>query len=324
MWNSNAWSPLTLFSFGAVLVLGACGDDGGGGGGGGSSSDSGSTTGTSNPNPTQDGMDTTAGPGGETTTDDPTTTDMPTTTDEPTTTGPPPGDADAFRFTSLTIRDPHFFDNLLCTDITDTVNMQFADGLTMDDPDNPDGLLDLSLALVFRPADQEDGLTGDVDFANADCTAPVDSTDCRLRENTPYYPTTFVNMAAGTCHEADPAHLGGYDPPPGVTTGPCFATAPSDIIITTVFDLPLADSIVSAQYMGDDDLVEGTIRGFLSTADAEATTLPDDLPVVGGNPISALLQGGAGGSAFCSDDDTDGDGWWFYVDFTAERVPWSE
>ncbi|MEM9455183.1 MAG: hypothetical protein AAGF11_13460 [Myxococcota bacterium] len=324
MWNSNAWSPLTLFSFGAMLVLGACADDGGGTGSGSSGSEP--TTGTSNPNPTQESLDTSGGPGGETTTtDDPTTTNVDTTmTTEDPTTGLPPGEADAFRFTSLTIRDPHFFDNILCTDITDTVNMQFADGLNMDSPDEPDGLLDLSLALVFRPANQEDGLTGDVDFANADCTAPADSTDCSLRENTELYPTTFLNMTAGTCHEADPAHLGGYEPPPGVTTGPCFATAPSEIVITTVFDLPLADSIISAQYMGEDNLIEGTIRGFLSAADAEATTLPDDLPVVGGNPISALLQGGVGGSAFCMDDDTDGDGWWFYVDFTAERVPWSE
>jgi len=92
----------------------------------------------------------------------------------------------------------------------------------------------------------------------------------------------------------------------------------------TAFDLPLSDAIIAAQYSGDDDLLQGTIRGFLSAADAEATILPMDLPVVGGNPISAILKGGAGSSILCSGDDTDGEGWWFYVDFVAERVPWSE
>ena len=267
-------------------------------------------------------VDTTEGPA-ETTVEDPTMA-VDTTDGEDTSTGEPPSGLDAFRFLTMEIRDPHFFDTLICSDITGMVNSQFADALGGDSPDMPDGLLDLSLALVFRPANQEDGAVGDLDFANADCTAPLESTSCVLRAGTTLYPSTFVNMASGTCHEADQTHLGGYNPPPGSTTGPCFASAATDVVIVTSFDLPLNDAIISAQYSGDDSLVSGTIRGFLTAADAESITLPDDLPVVGGSPISALLKGGMGNSALCSGDDTDGDGWWFYVEFTAERVPWTE
>lgn len=314
----------SLLLSGSLLALGACGDDDGGGGAGTAESSTGESADTtaSPPVTTEESVDTSAGP-------DPETTDNPTTsvdsTGEESSSGePPPGGIDAFRFITMEIRDPHFFDTLLCSDITGMVNAQFADALGQDSPDSPDGLLDLSLNLVFRPASQDDGAVGDMDFANADCTAPVETTTCSLREGTALYPSSFVNTAVGTCHEADPTHLGGYNPPPGTTTGPCFASSGTDVEIVTSFNLPLDQAIISAQYEGPDGLVSGTIRGFLTTANAEAITLPADLPIVGGSPISALLKGGMGTSGFCSGDDTDGDGWWFYVDFTAERVPWTE
>lgn len=303
----------------SLLALGACGDDGGGTGTAGSTGESADTT-AEPPMTTAESADTTAGPA---TTNDP-TTGADTTAGEESSTGEPPATLDAFRFVTMEIRDPHFFDTLICSDITGMVNSQFADALGMDSADNPDGLLDLSLALVFRPANQADGAVGDMDFANADCTAPADSTSCVLRVGTTLYSSNFVNMGAGTCHEPDATHLGGYNPAPGTTTGPCFASSATDVVIVTSFDLPLNDAIIAAQYSGDDSLISGTIRGFLTTADAESITLPADLPVVGGSPISALLKGGMGSSALCSGDDTDGDGWWFYVDFTAERVPWTE
>lgn len=311
----------------SLLALGACGDDSTADGtAGATATESADTTaGTPMTTTEAESLDTTAGPA-ETTTDTPMTTTGEDTTagEESTTDDPPPGELDAFRFLTMEIRDPHFFDTLVCSDITGMVNTLFADGLTMDDPGMPDGLLDLSLAVIFRPADQSDGYVGDMDFANAECTAPLDSTSCVLRAGTMLHSANFTNMADGVCHEADPAHLGGYNPAPGTTTGPCFASAPANVVIVTSFDLPLNDAIISAQYSGDDDLVSGTIRGFLTAADAEAITLPMDLPVVGGSPISALLKGGMGNSILCNGDDTDEDGWWFYVDFTAERVPWTE
>jgi hypothetical protein len=308
----------------SLLALGACGDDDGTAEGSAGTTTGGLTDTTAGMTTEQESVDTTAGP--MPTTEGPTTD--PTvgldTTDGETTTGEPPSELDAFRFVSMEIRDPHFFDTLICSDITGMVNSQFAGALSMDGSDPPDGLLDLSLTLVFRPANQADGAVGDMDFANADCTAPAETTECSLREGTMLYSSSFVNMADGTCHAADPAHLGGYNPPPGTTTGPCFASSATDVVIVTAFDLPLNDAIIAAQYSGDDNLVSGTIRGFLTAADAAAITLPNDLPVVGGSPISALLKGGMGGSVLCNGDDRDGDGWWFYVDFTAERVPWTE
>jgi hypothetical protein len=101
--------------------------------------------------------------------------------------------------------------------------------------------------------------------------------------------------------------------------------APVDVeIVTTSFTLPLGDAEVAAQFVGDpaNDLVQGTLRGFLSTADAESIVLPMDIQMqTGAMVIAELLPGGNGNCA--GHDDTDGDGWWFYVDFAASRVPWS-
>ena len=53
---------------------------------------------------------------------------------------------------------------------------------------------------------------------------------------------------------------------------------------------------------------------------------PADLPLVGGRPVSSLLAGGTGNCASSSDKDRlDGvPGWWFYLNFTAQQVPWIE
>jgi len=42
--------------------------------------------------------------------------------------------------------------------------------------------------------------------------------------------------------------------------------------------------------------------------------------------LSVLLPGGNGSCAGYSDKDTDNGqpGWWFYLNFTAPKVPWSE
>jgi hypothetical protein len=311
------------------LVLAACGDDGptGEGSAGTSTGGSAGSAETTPPGTTAvESADSTAGPGQTTETP---TTDMPTTGEE--STGEPPGQVQAFRFTEMNVRDPHFFpDTLLgCVDVTDDaplgmpgINDQFNDAINGDDPAMPDGNLDLNLMLLFRPLDQADG--GDVEFANGTCTVPP--IECDIQAGTNPFATSYMVMQAGTCFEPDPTHLSteNYQPEPGTTTGPCFVGGPTDVeIVTASFTLPLGQALIAAQFADDpaNDLVQGTLRGFLSTADAESIILPDDIQMqTGAMTIAELLPGGNNNCA--GHDDTDGEGWWMYVDYTASRVPW--
>jgi hypothetical protein len=266
------------------------------------------------------------------TTDNP-TTDQPTT-DEPTTTGPPATGAN-FRFSSMDVRDPHFFADTLvgCVDVTDMaplnmagVNDRFNEAINMDT--DADGFLDLSLMLLFRGdgLDQTDGGGGDMDFANGQCE-PAGG-DCDLRPASELQPTMYTSQAAGVCHEADPTHLSGegYTPVPGVTMGPCFHAGPADVtIVTTSFELPLTGAEIAATFQGDPatSFMSGTLRGFLTTAAAEATPLPMDLQMsTGAMNVAGLLPGGAMSCAAHDDTDDGGSGWWFYVDFTALPAAW--
>ena len=315
----------------SLLALGACGDDGGGTGSGNASSGGQDTEAETDP-----AADSTQGPAETDSTDPPsTTTEDPTDDTLDSSTGnPPPGEVDAFRFTSMFVRDPHFFVlglGVLCVDATDStptgdpsINEQFNAAIAGDDPENPDGNLDLNLMLLFRPLNQGDGATGTMDFANGVCPVPP-TIECGLQDGTNLDSGTYVVMQEGTCLEPDPTHLSSddYDPQPGTTTGPCFVSEPTDVTIqTTDFALPLSDALVSAQFSGDptNDLVSGTMRGFLSMADANSIVLPADIQKqTGAMTIAELLPGGMNNCA--NHDDTDGDGWWMYVDFEASRIP---
>ena len=275
------------------------------------------------------------------------------TTMEPTTTGPSDDDDDtgtvvpegvqAFRFTSMHIRDPHFFGDLPllgCRDITDniplsdSINEMFNAAISGDD--NEDGLLDLSLILLFRPLNQADGTSDTLDFTAADCTAPAASTECSQQEGFDPIETNYMVMQQGTCHEPDPSHLSSedYAPKPGTTTGPCFHAGPTDISVETeTLGLPLQDAEIAATFDANpaQAFIDGTMRGFLTEEAAQQIELPESVQdTLGILYVSQLLPGGCGpdaegpgsGCNCAAHDDRDGNGWWFYVDFTAELVPW--
>lgn len=259
------------------------------------------------------------------------------TTDATTGTTTGGSNADAFRFTELYARDPHFYivPIIGCEDITDkglltidSVNKQFNDAITMDVTDPPDGFLDMNFMLLFRPLDQG-GAGGNFDFATGDCTAPIETTSCDVKMGTTPSSSTYVNMA-DSCFVPNPGELSAqmYMPQPGSTTGPCFSGGPLSFTLDLgTFQLPFADATISAKYVGDpaDGMVEGSIHGFVSEAVADSTLLPMDIPVLGGKPISELLPGGKGNCAKHDDRDLNGDvsGWWFFLDFKAARVSYT-
>ena len=59
---------------------------------------------------------------------------------------------------------------------------------------------------------------------------------------------------------------------------------------------------VAATYVGlpATDLNRGLLRGFLYESDADSIILPEDLDLVGGEPLSILLPGGTGNCAGAS------------------------
>lgn len=310
---------LTLLATSGLLSLGACKDDDGGGTG-----DASMTMSTTEPGTSGD-MDSSGGESNTMTssmTTDPTDTDPSATmttdptdpTEADTSTGEP-GGAAAFRFNSVAVRDPHFFANVVVEmDVTESnVNGPLNDALNSDMTDPPDGFYDLGFVLSFAALDESDGGTGDVVFANAQCMAQPDPVACALLMGSTEYPTTYTSQVDGTCQEADPANLTpGYDPTPQATTGPCFVTSMANVSITTAqFSLPITNATLAARYVGDPagNLVEGSIIGFVTQADADAAILADTVPVFGGMPVSVLLKE--------EDKDMPGDGWMFHIDFTA-------
>ena len=98
--------------------------------------------------------------------------------------------------------------------------------------------------------------------------------------------------------------------------------------------ITLRDARIGARYSGNPatGLTNGLLMGFISQTDANNTTIPSSFPVVGGQPLSSLLPGGAGncncnGNCGTTNDDKDTNnsvvGWWFYLNFTANKVPWT-
>ncbi len=166
-----------------------------------------------------------------------------------------------------------------------------------------------------------------------DCTAPESSTTCTLAAGGMHTPADATNMASGACVDILPnTTTTGW----GATTqmGPCYTSDIGDLTVTlSGIPIILHQTVAGAEYSGTpaSQLLHGLIRGFLTEADADATTIPSSLAVVGGMNLSALLPGGSGccqgSSASGHEMDTLPDGttgWWMYIEFQASPVPYTE
>ena len=253
-------------------------------------------------------------------------------------------EAVTFRITDLDLRDPHvYIDFWGCRDVTDNEFFNFAvnseiETAVQTDDDN-DGDLDLNLLLRFDPLNPAAD-TG-MDFIEAICTAPETSTTCVPDPMGTTVVSTANNdlnpMTPAVCLQPLPGTLKSppYSPAPAEPPGPCF-TSDSETITVTLSGIAivLSDARIAGQYVGDPaaNLVSGLIRGFISEADADATILPDSLPLIGGSELSSILPGGdppGNGNTNCAtqDDKDTGpgntSGWYFYLNFTARVVPYT-
>lgn len=240
---------------------------------------------------------------------------------------------DAFRFTDLDLRDPHVFVDLspLCLDFTDTpiplTDISFNNNLEelINTDGDMDGLLDLSLLLLFRPLDVL--ATGEqVDFQAGDCD--IDGNGCVATPGSMPAVLTYDGFDTGTCLDVVGGTTSGYSPAVTPVTGPCFATV-ADTLVVDLLGIPvtLQEGQVAATFIGDpvSSLNPGLMRGFLSETDADNILIPADLPIIGGQPFSALLPGGTNNCAPGDDRDMlDGEsGWWFYFQVVGQEVAFS-
>jgi hypothetical protein len=245
-----------------------------------------------------------------------------------------PADAQAqtaFRISDMDLRDPHVFVNFIgCRDVTDTplvgysINGQLQTLIQSDGSQPPDGLLDLSYVIEFLPLDQALA-TNLVDTLSPQCSAPLAGTTCGPPATPLGLAGDAVLASAGQCLAPGVGTTRPYAPAITIPGGPCFGS-PAGAVTLDLGGIPLTlrDAQLAATFVGNpaSNLVNGLLRGFISEADANATILPAVLPLIGGQPLSALLPGGTNNCAAFDDRDVNGgvQGWWFYLNFTAPQV----
>jgi len=257
----------------------------------------------------------------------------------------------AFRFTEISIADPHPHApvGVGCTDVGVLLSGLLSLSLNNDGRDAlpggvpavpPDGFLDVSPTIVLRPLAQGAASTAiEVHFAK--CTAPAGTTTCRPDKKTPPpgpvppEAATTANNMNGTCLAVVPGSINEMYGMPTPAVGLCFVSLEISITLTLEgIPIKLQKAQVAAVYVGDPalSLADGLLRGFMTETDANETILPPTLPLVGGQRLSALLPGGdpppdGGNDKNCathSDKDMqDGaSGWWWYINFKAEKATW--
>jgi cysteine-rich repeat protein len=243
----------------------------------------------------------------------------------------------AYRFSDMDLRDPHVFVNFLgCRDVTDTqlagfsVNNALQTSIQTDGTD-ADTFLDLSIVTVFRPIDQANGKTTALEINFADCTSPLASTSCTAGASSTL--TMATSQATGTCLAALAGTTHGYTPAIVSPIGSCYVSGTTTLTINLGgIPVTLSSATVAATYSGNPatTTVNGLVRGFISETDANNTIIPATFPLVGGQPLSALLPGGdppgpnnTNCAAYSDLDINNGvRGWWFYLNFTAPKVTW--
>lgn len=247
----------------------------------------------------------------------------------------------AFRLTDLDLRDPHMYVSFVgCRDITDTalgatsVNGDLQRMIQSDS--TADGLLDLSLLIVFDPLDQG-GPASAMRFGPSSCSAPLAGTTCGPVPHETLSATTATNSNSGSCLPVLPGTVRPYTPSVVTPAGPCFASGEIPALTLPLLGgaapVTLRHVQLAATYSGSPatSLVNGELRGFLTEADANATIIAPTFALVGGQPLSVLLPGGdPAGPAVCCASFSDLDtgpaserGWWMYFNFVAQPVPYT-
>jgi hypothetical protein len=231
----------------------------------------------------------------------------------------------ALRVTSLLLRDPHFF--LSGMDITDmpflgqSVNGSLIqNGLTMDYDGN--GFVDVSFLVLLQPL-APTAATAHLQLIDGNCDVKS-PTHCAPKPQPGLNASfTIENRAQGACLEpVAGTTTAGNTPPVSTPMGPCFVTmTPTDLtIVLGGISIPMTQASLAATYAGTppSKLMTGLISGFVTKTKAMQALLPDYLGVpLAGTPLSDYLHTADADKAQSPNGE---DGYWLYVNFTAEPI----
>lgn len=238
-----------------------------------------------------------------------------------------PVPATAFLIDSMTLRDPHVYASFIgCLDGTSIVNDTLKKNLTNDG--DGDGLLDVSPVVVFNPLSQSGGASTPMELVFARCSAS--SVTCS-GANANHFAATGTSQLTGTCLAPLPGTTtASYSPAIDATSGACFSSDAQTLAISLQgITVNLRDARIAAVYDREPatQLQRGLIVGFVSRADANGTMVPLPSPINRTVPLATLLPGGGSckdGHHSDLDIAPDGErGWYFYLNFTARRAPYT-
>jgi cysteine-rich repeat protein len=247
----------------------------------------------------------------------------------------------AFRIDSLVLQDPHVFPTLIVCLGDQTAALNAIVHNRLDGDTTPmDGFLDLSPVLVFDPLQTQPERTSTLDVVFASCTAPAETSTCDGSAGV-RSAGTVRNRAGGSC--VDGAQIvatttaaygrDDIDRP----SAPCFMGGADALILDIGGSLiELHDGRV-AGVLVQNGIMTGLLSGFISQTAADRTLIQLPPPISTSVTLGSLL---AGDPACCwTDVNMDGvvdhddrdlgpdgvtRGWYFYFNFTAVEVPYTQ
>lgn len=230
----------------------------------------------------------------------------------------------AFRVDTLALRDPHLFVSLIgCNDVTATFNDRLQAQLDADESP-ADGNFDLSWLIAFAALDLAAPGTP-MQFGRSTCAADAFAPSCTPPAAGGPGGEALVSSVA-PCLASIPGSVRPYAPVVPTVVPTCFVSPAATFAIDLgLLSIPLRDAQIAGTFVADAGdtppaaLTPGLLRGFLTQADADATVLPVDLPLIGGRTLASLLPGGSGNCAAHSDMDQHAgeQGWWVYLQYSA-------
>ena len=222
----------------------------------------------------------------------------------------------AFRITRIWLRDPHMFAEVgppLCICADGTSYVEDAMNANIDD-------LDSNIVFVLTPLDPAAGTNAVRAYSDATCSSADACEEGAV--DAVVGSVTHSTSGSDACYTPDRSTLTSAYTAPNAPTPPCFVSEPVSMTLDVGgAALALTDVRVAARISGSDRLVDGVLAGFLSTSAARDGVLGSHSEICGGTLTAYDVL--KGGDACESGDDSDGGGWYLYMDFEASAVGWS-
>ena len=233
----------------------------------------------------------------------------------------------AFRVNSLALVDPPIFATVspLClANVSGAVNDAVTESVTTDVDE--DGFIDTNLVQLVAVPTLTIGDVMEAELVAPQCVEPASNTSCTMPSDGLRTATTIENVGGdGVCFApiagTTAAGAGVNTPTASATTTCGVADVGALVVGLGGINIVLEDTTMAAEWVGDPatGMPNGVVAGFITQAGAESALLPADVPILGGSPLANSLC-----AADLDDHPVHGAGWWFYLNFTAEAVPYTE